>query len=604
MSIIQHDNLISPQQSELINELLQKLNNEQKLWLGGYLTGLSESTQELLNILNEVGKQTHIPPVVASSGEPRLSILYGTRSGNAQKVAKMAYSMAESKDVRVQLVNLNEYNPKDIKKELYVLVIVSTDGEGEPPIAAEEFYHYIMGKKAPELAHLRYSLLALGDSSYQHFCKIGRDIDARLLELGAKQLSPRVDCDVDFTDKSNEWATTGINSFLEAVSSQTSHVFAHPQGTVSKISYGPKNPYQSAILERINLNGRGSTKKTWHIELSLEGSDITYQPGDALGVVCHNQETLVDEFISVTGFNPESAVKTDSGEESLRNSLIFNYELSTLTPQVVESYALLVKNKDLIRLTEDKDELFKFTYHKDIVDLVREYPGKANMDEFLAIMRKIQPRLYSIASSYQANPDEVHLTVGEVEYFYGERKHYGACSSMLSKLSDDKKVPVYVDENISFRLPKDPSVPIIMIGAGTGIAPYRAFLQEKELYSSGSKSWLFFGERNFTLDFLYQTEWQKYLRNKVLTHMDVAFSRDQDSKIYVQDKLMENKKELFAWIEEGAHIYLCGDKNNMASDVKQALQRIIAAEARLTEEKATEYFRQLRKQNRFHEDVY
>jgi sulfite reductase (NADPH) flavoprotein alpha-component len=603
MKLTQQNNLLSPQQSKLINELLQKLNSEQKLWLGGYLTGLNESTQEFLNILNDAGKQVHIAPATVSDG-PRLSILYGTRSGNAQKVAKMACSLAESKGVRVQLVNLNDYNPKDIKKESYVFVIVSTDGEGEPPITAEEFYHYIMGKKAPGLGHLRYSVLALGDSSYQHFCKIGRDIDARLLELGAKQLSPRVDCDVDFTDKSNEWATEGIRSFLETVPSGTVRVAEHQKGMANKVSYGKKNPYQATVLERINLNGRGSTKRTWHIELSLEESDITYQPGDALGVVCHNQEALVDEFFSVTGFNPESTVKTNSGEDSFRNSLIFNYELSTLTPQVAESYAMLVRNKDLIRLAEDKDELFKFTHSRDIVDLVREYPAKTDMDGFLAIMRKIQPRLYSIASSYQANPDEVHLTVGEVEYLFGRRKHQGTCSFMLSRLSDDKKVPVYIDENISFRLPEDPSVPIIMIGAGTGVAPYRAFLQERELVGSVGKNWLVFGERNFTVDFLYQTEWQKYLKNNVLTRMDVAFSRDQVSKIYVQDKLIENRKELFAWIEEGAHIYLCGDKNNMAHDVKQALQQIIAIEAGFTEEKATEYFRQLRKHNRFHEDVY
>lgn len=587
-----------------LNEFINKLNSDQKLWLGGYLSGLNESTNAIFKLLQSPGQNNHEQGNIPQKESTDLLVLYGTRSGNSLKVAKNTVEIAESKGLMAQMASLNEYNPKRIKKESNVFIVISTDGEGEPPLAAEEFYNYLMSKKITGLKNLKYSVLALGDSTYQHFCKIGRDIDERLLTLGATQIHKRVDCDSDFELSSEEWANDAINAFLKQ----------HPQTNISKnilldkeavnLNYTRRNPFQAQLLERINLNGKGSTKKTWHLEFSIEDSNLTYKPGDALGVICYNNQTLVNEVISLSGYKADSIVKIDGVDKELSTILTHDFELSNITAQTVEAYASLTENNDLLKLCNDKDILFKYIYGRDLVDLLNDYPAKFELESFLNVLRKLQPRLYSIASSYNTNPDEVHLLVGEVEYLNNKRLHRGCCSSMLSTFSEDERIPVYVDENIGFRLPQDVSTPVIMIGSGTGIAPYRAFLQEIELLSTKTKTWLFFGERNFATDFLYQLEWQKYLKNKTLTRMEVAFSRDQASKIYVQNKLIENSKELFKWIEEGAHIFLCGDKNALAKDVKQTLQDIIAKEAGFNQEKAIEHFRALCKEGRFHEDVY
>lgn len=592
-------------QTRAINELLLELNNDQKQWLAGYLTGLNAHTSSLLQILGVFSEKPAFLADNKLNSGGSITILYGTRSGNSLKAAKQLVSCTESEGLPAKLINLNEYNPRDIKKENIVFIVVSTDGEGEPPMAAEEFYNFIMSKKVPRLEHLQYSVLALGDSSYRNFCKIGRDIDLRLNELGARALSERVDCDVEFEEKAKQWAEKALEQLLKL--NKSGITAKEPSAIVSsKTKTGTReNPAKAIIQERINLNGRGSTKSTWHIELvSSDGSEIQYQPGDALGVICQNREEFVDELIGFTGFNPETAIQTDSGEKSLRTILLNEKELSLLNVQVVEAYAKILNNKDLHKLIEQKDELFRFIYGRDVLDLLHEFPASLSPEELLSVLRKIQPRLYSIASSYHANPGEVHLTVGQVNYSYNNRLHFGTCSTLLSNQSPDEPVSIYVDENISFRLPDNDSTPLIMIGAGTGIAPYRAFMQERELNNSPGKNWLFFGERNFTTDFLYQTEWLKLLKSKTLTRLDVAFSRDQVEKVYIQHKLLEHKKELFSWIEKGAHVYLCGDKDHMAHDVKKAIGQLIASETGFSEEKTQEYFKNLRKQGRFHEDVY
>lgn len=594
---------LNPEQKKLVSNLLSNLNFEQKLWLGGYLTGLNQSTSEVLEVLAKFGAGQSFAATDVKDTRASLSVLFGTRSGNAQKVAKNVMAMAQEKGVLCKLVNLNEYNPKQIRKEEHVFIIVSTDGEGDPPVAAEEFYNYIMGKKAPKLEQLKYSVLALGDKSYQHFCKIGKDIDARLKELGASSIAERIDCDVDFEDDAERWAESSLQSYIEIAPKSVAQASQSIVVSTDK-AYSQKSPYKAPILERLNLNGRGSGKATYHIEFDIEDSGITYSPGDAVGVMCHNNKKLVEELIKKVKLNADTPVKTGEKEKPLQEALTEDFEITTLTLPVVKAYAGLSKNPDLNNLVEDQSKLTEYVYGRDLIDLIEEFPVKLTTEQLVSVLRKLQPRLYSIASSYNANPDEVHLTVGSVKYQRNKRNHFGVCSNFLIDIPDDQPVPIYIDENISFRLPEDNSTPIIMIGPGTGIAPFRAFIQERSLTSGFGKSWLFFGDRNFTTDFLYQAEWLKYIKNKILTRMDVAFSRDQKNKIYVQHKLLENKREIYKWMEEGANIYVCGDKDKMAPDVKLAFRQIVKSEAGFSDEKAEDYIKQLRKQNRYHEDVY
>jgi sulfite reductase (NADPH) flavoprotein alpha-component len=605
MNSLLHDPKLSKTQDELLKSLVQTLTVEQKLWLGGYLTGMHESTRFLLETFKSIAVPANTAGLTNSPANEQFKILYGTRSGNSLKVARNASEFANTKGISSHLMNLNDYNPKDIKKETNVLIVVSTDGEGEPPPAAEEFYQYIMSAKAPRLDQLKYSVLALGDSSYKHFCKIGKDIDERLTALGALRITNRADCDIDFEENANAWITgnlvrltTGLPKYATGIN----------EGTTESISpkqlYSKTNAFHAPIIDRIKLNGRGSGKSIYHIELSLENSGITYAPGDALGIFCKNEESLADEIIQFLGFNGKNLVSIGDKEMELKEALLENFEISNLTPSVVELYAKKLNNNALNSLIHDKDELFKYTFSRDIFDLIQEFPSKLSPEEFISVLRKLQPRLYSIASSQNAYTDEVHLTVAKLNYIFNGRVHQGVCSNYLSKIADDSKVSVYIDENISFRLPQEESTPLIMVGAGTGIAPYRAFMQERVYKGSSGKNWLFFGERNFTTDFLYQTEWQKLIKNKSLTRMDIAFSRDQAEKKYVQHKLLENKKEVFRWIADGAHIYVCGDKNGMARDVKTALYQIIKEENNCSAEKAVDYYKQLKKEMRYHEDVY
>lgn len=605
MNEILQSSKLTSSQNQLLYELLKSLNTEQKAWLGGYITGLQESTKVLAEAFSKFEQSRPALLPTQHTDVHTVKIMYGTRSGNSLKVAKSVLETFQNGGLNAQLVNLNEYEPKSIKQESNVLIVLSTDGEGEPTAAAEEFYNFVMGKKAPRLENLKYSVLALGDSSYKHFCKIGKDIDSRLQELGAHRISDRIDCDVEFEPNSQKWTKACQEYFTKNLSSSSfKRISSSEIQFQSKTAYSKNNPFPSQLIDRINLNGKGSTKSTYHIEFSLEDSGLSYEPGDALGVVCANDSSFVDEIISQLKLNPEKLVNTGESDKSLRETLISDFEISSLNIQVLENYNKLLNNNKLTKLLKDKDETFKFIYGRDILDLVLEFPQKLDEQEFVTVLRKLQPRLYSIASSQKAFPDEVHLTVGAVSYQLNSRLRKGVCSNFLANLSDEQKANVYIDENISFRLPSDTNAPIIMIGAGTGIAPYRAFLQEIAETGSNGKNWLFFGERNFTTDFLYQVEWQKYLKNKTLSKLDVAFSRDQDKKVYVQHKLQENQKELYKWLEEGAHVYLCGDKNSMANDVKNTLIDIIQSQGGITHDKASEYFKKLRREARFHEDVY
>lgn len=591
-------------QAALLNQLLSSLNSEQKLWLGGYLSGLNESTNTLLKLLNSEPTRlgSTSTPVKSSAGE--LLIMFGTRSGNSKKLADKTSKHAANLNLNTRLVDLNDYDPKKLKKEKNIVLIVSTDGEGEPPVAVEEFYNYLFSKKAPALKDLNYSVLALGDKTYKHFCKIGKDIDERLNELGANRFSERVDCDLDFEEDASKWITESILKHQEslgdtAIPAQGLSIPELPTETGTK-----ESPYKAEVVNKILLNGSGSTKKTWHIELSIEDSGIQYKPGDSLGILCHNNLLFVEEIIIKLGLDKNETVTTYKGEVSLQEAIQKYYEISRLVPSMVIELAKLINNEKLTTLANDAVFLDEYCFGRDVLDLFLDYAINPTAQELIGYLRKLQARLYSISSSHSYNEDEVHLTVSQVEYETNKRKRKGVCSNFLAEIKEEDFAEIYIDENISFRLPEDPNTPVIMIGAGTGVAPYRAFLQERSLSDVKAKNWLFFGERNFTTDFIYQTEWQRYAKNGLLSNIDLAFSRDQKDKIYVQHKLLENSKEVYKWIGEGAHIYVCGDKLTMAKDVKSALLEIFRNEGGYSAGGAEDFYRKLRREKQLQEDVY
>jgi len=500
---------------------------------------------------------------------------------------------------------MNEYQASKLKEEKNLLVIVSTHGEGEPPIAAEDFYNYLHGKKAPKLEGMRYSVLAMGDKSYVHFCKVGKDIDEKLVLLGAERIYPRTDCDIDFFTDADNW----VQGVLAKIS-----VNGHSNGSVqlnghaTKVDvqpqYNKQNPFKAKLLERIKLNGRGSEKETFHYELSLEGSGIDYKPGDSLGVYGVNSAKSVDELITSLHLSASEKVSVGNETKELKEALTHDFEISALSPEVVSNYNKYAKITTLTDLLADPDKLKEYLYGRDVIDLFQEYPYELSPNDLAGVLRKLHPRLYSISSSLQAHPDEAHLTIAAVRYNNGRYKE-GVCSTFLAdRVGEDEYVRVYHEKNPEFKLPVNTDAPVIMVGPGTGIAPFRAFLEERTATNSKGKNWLFFGDRHFTTDFIYQTELLNYKKKGLLTNLNVAFSRDSDKKVYVQHKMLENSKELYKWLEEGAYFYVCGDMQNMWKDVNKTLIDIVGKEGNKNTEEAEEYVQQLRKQRRYLTDVY
>jgi sulfite reductase (NADPH) flavoprotein alpha-component len=502
------------------------------------------------------------------------------------------------------------YKVRQLKRESYLFVIVSTHGEGDPPDNAGVFHEFLHSKKAPKLESLRFSVLALGDSSYEHFCKTGRDFDIRLEALGGQRFSERVDCDVDYDDDADAWIGGILKSLSEELSTPvmvTASSAVLAQSAVA--NYSRKNPFSATLLENLKITGRGSSKDVRHIELSLEGSSLSFEPGDSLGIVPNNCPELVAEFIEAVGLDSKAVISGAKGEAvTLEEALSHSYEITTITRPFLEKYATFAESRELGRLLQEENrvQLRDFIYGREIIDVVRAYPLPGiTANQFVGLLRKLPPRLYSIASSHRANPDEVHLTVAVVRYQSHGRSRKGVATTFLAeRVPEDGTVLVYVDGNKNFRLPEDPDVPIIMVGPGTGVAPFRAFLEEREITEACGKNWLFFGDRRFHTDFLYQQEWLDYRKSGLLTRIDVAFSRDEEKKNYVQHRMLENSCELYAWLEEGAYFYVCGDAERMAPDVHEALLTIVEKEGRVSREKAVEYMRDLQQGRRYQRDVY
>ncbi|OUL57417.1 assimilatory sulfite reductase (NADPH) flavoprotein subunit [Pseudoalteromonas ulvae] len=590
---------LTQEQVQKLQGLVAELNPIQQAWVSGYLAANANSAI--------LGATT--PGAAVQAGEAAsLTILYGSQTGNAKSVATQLKDQAQSRGLAVNLVNMADYKPNNLKKEKYLTVVVSTYGEGEPPEDAENLHEFLDSKKAPKLEGVKVAVLGLGDSSYEFFCQTAIDFEQRLQKLGADVIVERADLDVDYDALATQWINSALDAFEPELSAQSSAQvipMATLGGAATTSQYNKQNPFAAELSVVQKITGRDSTKDVRHVEISLEESGLTYTAGDALGVYFLNDETLVDEIIALTGNSAASEVTLAAETLTLRDALIEKLELTQSYPGFVEKYAQATNNAELLALTEDKAAMREFIEPRQIFDIIRQYPATIDAQSLADCARKLQARLYSIASSQSEVEEEVHLTVGVVEFDIFGSQHLGGCSGYLAHRAEEgSKVKVFVEHNDNFRLPANPETPIIMVGPGTGIAPFRAFLQERDSQGAEGKNWLFFGNPHFTQDFLYQVEIQSYLKSGLLTQCDVAFSRDQAQKVYVQDKLRKQGEQVFSWLEQGAHFYICGDANRMAKDVHQALIDIIIEHGGKDAEQAEQYLKDLRSNNRYQKDVY
>jgi sulfite reductase (NADPH) flavoprotein alpha-component len=594
------------EQAELLNQLLPTLTESQKVWLSGYLA----ATQTISVSAAPEAPSAVIPTV--STTKPiskEVTILYGSQTGNAQGLAGKAAKTLEGNGFQVTVSSMSDFKPNNLKKVKNLLIVASTHGEGEPPDNALSFHEFLHGKRAPKLEDFRFSVLSLGDSSYEFFCQTGKDFDQKLEELGGTRLYQRVDCDLDFDEPAAEWLEGVLSGLSEVQGGSAAPVQAASTQAIES-EYSRTNPFKAEVLENLNLNGRGSNKETRHLEISLEGSGITYEPGDSLGIYPENDPVLVDTLIEELKFDStENVTVNKQGEvKSLKEALISNFEITVLTKPLLEQALQLSGNAELQELLSpgNEDKVKAYQDGRDLLDLVKDFgPWNVSAQDFISILRKMPARLYSISSSLSANPEEVHLTIGAVRYDAHGRERNGVCSILCAeRLQPGDTLPIYIQNNQNFKLPTNADTPIIMVGPGTGVAPFRSFMQEREENGAEGKSWMFFGDQHFVTDFLYQTEWQKWLKDGVLTKMDIAFSRDTEEKVYVQHRMLEHSKELFEWLQEGAAVYICGDEKNMAHDVHNTLLEIIEKEGSMSHDQAVEYLANMQQQKRYQRDVY
>lgn len=586
------------QQKQLLTQFIDSVSSEQASWLNGFITGVGITPPG--GILPST-----LPAAIDTTfaNRPALTILYGSRSGHGEEIAENARRLCLSRGFEPVLKDMSQYPVETLTQEENMMVIVSTHGDGIPPLEAEDMHHYLHSGDPPDLTGVNFTVCALGDSSYQLFCQTGKDFDVKLEELGGKRIYPRTDCDVDFEDPAEGWIKGALSAFAELTPPPQEAIgiatIQQPESTFSK-----RMPFEATLLKRILLNGRGSQKETYHIELSLEGSGLTYEPGDALGVYAVNHETLVNSIIKTLQFDPHQEVNTYDGTRELITALTHMYELSVISVEVLKGYAIRVGDKTLDDLINNHDPLQDYLYGRDILDMITDYPATGLTAQiFVDLLRKMPARLYSIASSSRLHPNEVHLTVAAVRYELNHRQRQGVCSTFLADyMAPGSKFPIYIDKNKGFKLPEDPETPIIMVGPGTGVAPFRAFIEERTV-QGGDKNWLFFSDQHFMTDFLYQLEWQRYIKKNQL-RLDVAFSRDQKEKVYVQHRMQERSRELYAWLQEGAHFYVCGDERHMAPDVHQTLLDIFKKEGNINPDRAEERVKNMQKSKRYQLDVY
>lgn len=579
-----------------MQDALHGLTPAQLQWVSGYVAGLAAQQESTQSVLTQT----------ATDAATTLTVLYGSQTGNGRGIAEELMHSASSRGMTANLVSLADYKPANIKRESFVILVISTHGEGDPPDDAELFHEFLLSDKAPKLRNLKYSVLALGDSSYVSFCQTGRELDTRLKALGAEQLLPIVECDLDYGVPASRWADQVLEALPDDLASAVQVPRLHVVKSLGAV-YDKHHSFEAEVLTNQKITGAKSTKDVRHIELSLEGSGLIYEPGDSLAVIADNPPKLIDELLDELGFSGTEEIRLN--DSSLPIVDAFRTELEITAPSLgfLRAYAEFANSDELSELLapERQAALSDYMESHQIIDIVREYPASSGASEFAASLRKLMPRSYSIASSLLANPDEVHLTVASVNYEAFGTQHWGAASTMLAdRIAEGGKVVVFPEPNPRFRLPADNETPVIMIGPGTGVAPFRAFVEQRAELGATGKNWLFFGDRTFHSDFLYQLEWQRFLKRGVLHRLDVAFSRDQENKIYVQDRIEQHGADVFEWIQQGAAVYVCGDAKNMAGDVHDALVNVLVAHGAHDTESADSYLKELRRAGRYQRDVY
>ncbi len=597
--------ILNQQQIEKVSAAVDGLDSMQLAWVSGYFSGLSAQSLNSLPIGSNDAHASTLPNAAVSE---KITVLYGSQTGNSKGIAESLNTALELNGNQAELQNLLDYRPQQLKKEQKVIVVISTQGNGEAPDEALGFYKYITGDRAPKLENLEFAVLGLGDSSYDDYCQTGKDVDAALENLGATRFHDRVDVDLDFEDDVITWKKD-ILSKTEP-KSDTVVSFAPKLGlteaSTETQTYSESNPYQAEILNVLDLTTAESTQNAYHIELAIEDSGLHYQAGDILAVLPDNQDDLVDALISKLNFDANETVVLKKGQFELRTAFKHHLEIANLTANVVKTYASFIKSETLQTLIDDKESLKAYIDGADLLDLVSDYPAEISVQDLVASLRPLISRQYSIASSENIHEDEVHILIKPVSYTLedDERKHLGVASNWLKDKEPGDTVPVHIKANSSFKLPEDSKEKIIMIGAGTGVAPFRSFLYEREDQGANGNSWLFFGEQRFRSDFLYQTEWQKFLHDGTLEKMNVAFSRDQEEKVYIQHKLLEEAASVYEWIEQGATLYICGDINNLAKDVHNTLIQIISEQSGKSLEDAEAQLDDMKISKKYQRDVY
>jgi len=588
---------LTPEQMARLQSAIGDYSPTQMAWLSGYFWGM---------VNQQPGAVAASAPVQNAAS---VTLISASQTGNARRVAEQLRDDLIAAKINVNLVNAGDYKFKQIGQEKLLLIVASTQGEGEQAEEAVALHKFLQSKKAPQMKDTAFAVFALGDTSYEFFCQAGKDFDTRLGELGAERLLDRVDADVEYKEAAENWRKRIVDVLKQRVPADTGAQAAPTlAGSVNQVDSSPytkEAPLTATLSVNQKITGRDSDKDVRHLEIELGDSGLRYQPGDALGIWFENDPQLVQEIVELLWLKGDEIVEVNDKKLSLSEALQHHIELTQNTTPIIEKYAALCRDEHLTGLLADKPALQQYAQTVPFADMVRRAPTELDAQQLVDLLRPLTPRLYSIASSQAETETEVHITVGVVRYDIDGRPRSGGASGFLAdRLEEDGEVKVFIEHNDNFRLPANPETPVIMIGPGTGIAPFRAFIQQRDNDGATGKNWLFFGNPHFTDDFLYQVEWQRYVKDGLLTHISLAWSRDQAEKVYVQDKLREQGAEVWQWLQEGAHVYVCGDANRMAKDVEQALLEIIAEYGVMDLETADEYLSELRLDRRYQRDVY
>jgi sulfite reductase (NADPH) flavoprotein alpha-component len=597
---------LDPERGELLRRVVDGLDTAALQWLSGFAAGVVYARTAGGAIVEPaVPSAVAVAPRAEATG--RLAIVYGSQTGNGRRIAERLSQAAEAAGIAVRVYAARDYPLRDLANERVLTVVVSTHGDGDPPDDARGFIEHLLGKRAPQLPQLKYSVLALGDSSYPKFCETGRQVDERFAALGAQRLLPRVDCDVDYERLATPWLEQVVGSARDALGATQHANVTRLRSVPAQPRYSRERPFTAPVLANERITGRGASREVRHVEISLAGSGLEYRPGDALGIWHENPPAVVDTVLAALRASGDELVAVDGEARSLREWLAREREITRLTRPFLAQHAESSGSADLARILGSGHEqaLRELLKEQQLVDVLQRHPAAWGAEALVRALRPLAPRLYSIASSASAVGEEAHLTVAVVDYDRDGERRLGAASAHLASLTEDAAtVRVFIEPNERFRLPDDPSRDVIMIGPGTGVAPYRGFLQEREAQGATGRNWLVFGNRHFDSEFLYQVEWQDAARKGLLTRVDLAFSRDRTPRAYVQDRLREAGAELFAWLQGGAHLYVCGDAERMAPDVHAALVEIVARHGGLDAEAAEAYLRRLADERRYLRDVY